>query len=151
MKSSSHLPVVPVVMVSLILFPILLLQGCASQQSRFDQINPGMTGSEARAAMHAGPTHFENVPNSEYATWYWGKDYCVLLKSDKVIAKDSAEAGRTVNVGPGKYEEKKQAQCLAPGQAAQNGVGRTINIPGVGSIELPRGQLANPPTTAPGG
>ena len=111
--------------------------------AKFDKITPGMSESQVKNEMDAGPTRFEKVGDTDYTSWYWGKDYCVLFKADKVVAKDQTEAGRSVSVGPGKYEEKKSAQCLAPGQTASNGSDRIVNIPGIGTIQLPKSQIQN--------
>jgi hypothetical protein len=124
--------------------PIALLASCASSSKRnFESITPGMTQNEVRAAMGDGPTRFEQVEQTPYSRWFWGDAYCVLFnESNKVVAKDSTQTGRNVEVGPGKYEEKKLASCPAPGQVAEtSGPDRTVEIPGVGSIHLPKSKL----------
>lgn len=127
---------------------VALLQACSSAEKKFERITPGMTQEGVRDAMDGGPSRFEQVSGTDYSTWYWGGEYCVLFKGDRVVAKDSTREGTSANVGPGSYEEKTQAQCLAPGQSAKSGPERTINIPGIGKVRLPESRLRNPATNS---
>jgi hypothetical protein len=115
-----------------------LTAGCSSTgPKKFDRIVPGMSSSDVKNAMDQGPTRFENIANTSFATWYWGDNYCVLFKDDKVVAKDSALAGDTASAKGVEYTENRKAQCLAPGQTSKATADRTINIPGVGTVHLP--------------
>lgn len=118
--------------------------GCASQQKRFERIVPGMSQEDVRKTMDSGPTRFENIESTEYAAWHWGEDYCVLFRNGAVVAKDASQVGRAANAGPASYEEKRRAQCLAPGQAADATTDRSVNIPGIGKIQLPQSELRQP-------
>lgn len=117
------------------------LAGCASSAKRFESIVPGMSGAAVTKAMDHGPSNFETPTNSEYTTWYFGPDHCVLFKSDHVVAKDSATSGNSAGGYGVSYDEKRLAQCLAPGQAAKRATERAFKIPGVGSIHLPESNL----------
>ncbi|MBC7691765.1 MAG: hypothetical protein H7222_08340 [Methylotenera sp.] len=127
--------------------PLLLValsgSGCssASLSDEFEKVMPEMTTQEVTKAMKTGPSRFEAVDKTDYASWYWGNDYCVLFKGGKVVGKNSSAEGKSASVGPGKYEEKNPAQCLAPGQVAESGADRSINIPGIGTIKLPKREL----------
>jgi hypothetical protein len=125
------------------------LAACASAQKKFESITPGMSQDDVRRTMGEGPSRFRQLPDAQYSSWYWGDDYCVLFKQDHVVSKDSTESGRNVSVGPGKYEEKRKAACLAPGQVVTESTERTVEIPGVGSIHLPQGKLAPSPEPRP--
>lgn len=125
---------------------LLLVSGCSSAEKRFERITPGMSSNEVKEAMDAGPSRFEHVADTNYMTWYWGDDYCVLMKDDKVVAKDSTHQGSTASVAGAGYEETSRAQCLAPGQTAKSGTDRTINIPGIGKVRIPESKLRDPAT-----
>lgn len=112
--------------------------GCASQQKHFEDIVPGMSTGDVRKAMKDGPTRFENIANTNFAAWYWKDEFCVLFQENKVVGKDSRQEGRNVKLGPGQYEEARLPQCLAPGQTALNSTERTVNIPGIGKVTLPK-------------
>lgn len=112
--------------------------GCASKEKRFEDIVPGMDTEQVRDTMKEGPSRFENIADTNYTSWYWKDEYCVLFKDNKVVAKDSRTEDRNVNVGPGKYTEVHTAQCLAPGQVAESATERSVNIPGVGKVTLPK-------------
>ncbi len=114
------------------------LMGCASQQGRFEQIIPNMTYEDVKRSMKDGPTRFDQPQGSEYAAWFWGdNDYCVLFKNGRVVAKDARGTGSSGSIAGAEYEETTSAQCLAPGQLASNQKGRTVRIPGIGTVELP--------------
>ena len=115
----------------------LMMAGCSSTEKKFDHIVPGMSTDQVKNTMDQGPSHFENIANTEYASWYWGDGYCVLFKNDKVVAKDAAQTGNSGSAGPVKYEETRKAHCLAPGQTAKTSTDRTVSIPGVGTVHLP--------------
>jgi hypothetical protein len=121
----------------------ILGAGCSSSQKRFERIVPGMSESDVRKQMDTGPSRFEAI-NSQYTTWYWNNDFCVLFKDAKVVAKDNSESQRKVSVAGGGYEETRVPQCLAPGQTGTTATSRTINVPGIGKIELPKGQFREP-------
>src|SRR4051812_47951968 len=90
---------------------LITLAGCASSpEKRFNDIRPGMDEERVSKTMGEGPTRFEDIANTQYSSWYWGDDRCVLFKDRKVVAKDSSRTGNDVTVGPGKYEEKTRAQ-----------------------------------------
>lgn len=112
--------------------------GCASQEKRFEDIVPGMSVEDVRDTMKAGPSRFENIANTNYSAWYWENEYCVLFKDQKVVAKDSRVESRNMSVGPGKYSEVHLPQCLAPGQTAESATERSVNIPGIGKVTLPK-------------
>ena len=114
---------------------------CSSTQKKFDRITPGMSPAEVSEAMDEGPSKFEKIANTEYTSWYWGEDYCVLFQGDKVVTKVSALEGNTASAGPVSYEEKVRAQCLAPGQTAKSSTERSVNIPGIGTVKIPGGNL----------
>jgi uncharacterized membrane-anchored protein len=79
------------------------MTSCASGTKRnFESITPGMSQNEVRAAMGDGPTRFEPIEKTEFSRWFWGDTYCVLFNQGKVVAKDSTQTGRNVEVGPGK-------------------------------------------------
>lgn len=120
------------------LLTIFVASGCASREARFENIVPGMSTEEVRKTMKGGPTRFEEVAQTEFTAWYWGEDQCVLFKGGKAVAKDSSQIGQSVKVGPGQYEEKRQALCLAPGKVAEGTTERIVNIPGIGRIKLPK-------------
>ena len=125
---------------SVVIFTILTVMGCASAQKNFDNVTPGMSEKDVRSTM-GGPSRFESISETNYTAWHWGEDYCVLFKDNKVVGKDASQAGKNASLGPAKYEEKQAAQCLAPGQTATTGNSRTINIPGVGKIQLPLSKI----------
>lgn len=63
--------------------------GCAHPLAK---VQPGMTTSEIRSVTgEVAPS--EVVPNSNGSqTWFYGKNMCLLLVNDRVVAKWSAEA-----------------------------------------------------------
>jgi hypothetical protein len=113
--------------------------GCASDSKRFDHVEPGMTSAQVKDAMDSGPSKFGPVADTGYTAWYWGDDYCVLFKDDKVVSKDTTSEGTSGNVQGVEYKEQHKAACLAPGQTAQGSKDRSFGIPGVGTIHLPSG------------
>lgn len=126
---------------TILIVAALILAACSSQQKRFESIVPGMSSQDVQKSMDTGPTRFDNISGTDYSSWYWGDDYCLLFQGGKVIMKDTAQSGRTVNAGPASYEEKRYAECLAPGQASQAGADRTINVPGIGKVRIPESDL----------
>ena len=122
---------------------LVLMTGCSSVQKKFDQIIPEMTMQEVRQTMSDGPTRLEATADSNYSSWYWDNKYCVLFKGGRVVMKDAAQAGASMNVLGGKYEESRSAQCMTPGQAAKSGMDRTVSFPGLGSVKLPSGKLGD--------
>jgi hypothetical protein len=96
-----------------------------------------VTTSEVEDQMGTGPSRFENIADTKYSTWYWGDDYRVLFQDQKVISKDSTHTKKTASIAGNEYEERRMAQCLAPGHTSEVGTTRVINIPGVGTIQIP--------------
>jgi hypothetical protein len=138
---------------TLVLIPTILLvvlalaAGCASQEKKFERVVPGMSASAVQKNL-GGPTRFGQVADTSFSTWYWGDEYCVLFRDDKVVAKDSATTGKSGNAGPASYEEKTRAECLAPGEVSKAKTDRTVTVPGIGKIHLPESNLRTPANTA---
>lgn len=113
----------------------------ASKDARFDRVLPNMSPDEVRREMDSGPSRFEKLDDKgQYMSWYFGDDYCVLFQDEKVVSKDSTAAGTKAESNGTKYEEKSVAQCLAPGQVAKSDKERSVEVPGVGTVKLPKGQ-----------
>lgn len=106
-----------------------------------------MDADQVGKIMDVGPSRFEEIADTEYSAWYWGDDRCVLFKRGRVVGKDSANIERRVEVGPGSYEETRNAQCLAPGRMAEAGRDRIIHVPGVGTVRIPRSDVVLAPQT----
>jgi hypothetical protein len=122
-----------------IVLGIAFAAGCSSASKKFEDVTPGMTSDQVRHTMSDGPSRFENLADSGYSSWYWGDDYCVLFKDDKVVAKDAAREGNSSSAKGVEYKETRKASCVAPGQTAKSSSDRSVNIPGVGTIHLPGG------------
>jgi hypothetical protein len=135
LKKMTNRMLLPLSLVSLVCLGALC--GCATSSSRFEKISPGMTADQVKTTMSDGPSRFETASDTGYASWYWGEDYCVLFRNDRVVSKNTATDGMGGEVKGVGYQEKNKASCLAPGQTARSGTERSINVPGVGTIRLP--------------
>ncbi|MBI1908548.1 MAG: hypothetical protein HYS22_00025 [Deltaproteobacteria bacterium] len=103
------------------------LGACAG--SKFALVYPGMTSQEVVKAMESGPSKVEQHEGN-YATWYYGKDQCLLLKDDKVSTKSQTEEKTALSIpGLGGLSEKKTAECLPPGKVATGKVERSVDTP----------------------
>lgn len=114
-----------------VLLCVLSLAACAGK--RFSQITPGMTGDQVVKAMKKGPTEVKAYKDN-YAAWYyssWGDDrsFCLLMQNDKVVSKQKDEDGTSVSVpGLGTYHERTLANCVPPGELAEDKTERSINL-----------------------
>ncbi|ATB32985.1 hypothetical protein [Melittangium boletus] len=98
--------------------PLLLSAsfGCATTQSRFNSVYPGMPSRGVVETMEGGPSRAQEFGDGSTA-WYYGDDFCLLLRDDKVVAKDSTQEKVSVNAGVVALKEVQKAQCAPPGTA----------------------------------
>lgn len=134
----------------LLLGSLVVFAGCASQQKKFDRVVPGMSAEDVQKTMGSGPSRFEqSADDARYTTMSWNDDFCVLLHDGKTVLKDSAKTGRSVSGPMGSYEEKSKASCPAPGQTKAASTTRTIDVPGIGKVQLPESEKLREPANEP--
>ncbi len=107
---------------------VVLLAACAGKQSKFSKIYPGMTADDVAKTMGKGPNSVEPFKEG-YASWHYGEDRCLLLKDDKVVAKDETTTKGSVDTPWGGAKERKLAQCVPPDQPKSKKIEREIETP----------------------
>lgn len=90
--------------------------GCASMNSRFNSVYPGMSSQAVAETMETGPTRAQEYGDGSSA-WYYGEDLCVLMREDKVVAKDRTQEKTRVNAGIVALSDSRKAVCAPEGQA----------------------------------
>lgn len=114
-----------------LLLCVFSLMACAGK--RFQQVTPGMSGAEVNKVMKKGPTEVRAYKEN-YAAWYyssWGDDksFCLLMQNDKVVSKEKDQDGTSVSVpGLGTYHERTLANCVPPGELAEDKTERNIEL-----------------------
>lgn len=98
--------------------PLLLATtfGCASMQKRFDAVYPGMSSQGVVETMHGGPTRAQEFGDGSTA-WYYGEDRCVLIREDKVVAKERTQDSTTVDAVVVSLKDSRKALCAPQGSA----------------------------------
>ncbi|HYO54292.1 hypothetical protein [Archangium sp.] len=102
--------------------PLLLaaaaaVTGCASiPKPHFDAIYPGMPSREVVDAMRGGPNRAQEFSDGSTA-WYYGEDQCVLIRDDKVVAKERTEVDTSVDTGVVSLKNSRKALCAPQGMA----------------------------------
>lgn len=107
---------------------LVFLSACATTGSKFAKIYPGMMADEVAKTMERGPSRVEPFPEG-YASWSYGDDRCLLVKDEKVVAKDETQVKGSIDTPWGGAKERKLAQCVPPGQAKSKKVEREIETP----------------------
>lgn len=91
------------------------LSGCATTKSRFNQVYPGMSSQEVAQTMEKGPSRAQEFKDGSTA-WYYGEDLCVLIRQDKVVAKEQTQARTRVDAVVVSLEDSRKALCAPEGQ-----------------------------------
>ena len=95
----------------------MALSGCASMQSRFNTLYPGMSSHEVVQTMESGPSRAQEFSDGSTA-WYYGEDHCVLIRQDKVVAKERTRDRTTVDALVVALKDSQKALCAPEGMGA---------------------------------
>lgn len=90
------------------------LSGCASMHSRFKNVYPGMSSQAVVQTMESGPSRAQEYADGSTA-WYYGEDLCVLIRQDKVVAKERTEERTTVDAVVVSLKDSQKAMCAPEG------------------------------------
>lgn len=118
-----------------VVVPVVLAAslGCATTESRFNKVYPGMSSASVAETMKGGPSRAQEFGEGSTA-WYYGEDFCMLLRDDKVVAKESTREIVSMNAGVVALKDVQKAQCAPPGMAGEARKEQMIRTP-VGSFK----------------
>jgi hypothetical protein len=97
---------------------LVVSSGCATTESRFKKVYPGMSSASVAETMKGGPTRAQEFGEGSTA-WYYGDDFCMLLRDDRVVAKESTRENISMNAGVVALKDVEKAQCAPPGMEGE--------------------------------
>ncbi|WP_434390087.1 hypothetical protein [Melittangium boletus] len=107
---------------------LALSSGCASTESRFKKVYPGMSSASVAETMKGGPSRAQEFGEGSTA-WYYGDDFCMLLRDDKVVAKESSSEKISMNAGVVALKDVQKAQCAPVGMEGEVRTEQMIRTP----------------------
>ena len=109
----------PMTLSTRLLVPLLFAAastGCASLHSRFNSVYPGMSSASVVETMKSGPSRAKEFSDGSTA-WYYGEDLCMLMREDKVVAKERTLEKTKVDAVVVALQDSEKAMCAPPGMA----------------------------------